>query len=73
MIAFLNTTPVAKLSGGVAVLKVGGATELEVKERRDRVEDALHATRAAIEEVLENRLKISFENWLRSEHCIKDD
>ncbi|MCP9257729.1 60 kDa chaperonin [Dirofilaria immitis] len=40
----------AKLSGGVAVLKVGGATELEVKERRDRVEDALHATRAAIEE-----------------------
>ncbi|UWI82971.1 chaperonin GroEL [Wolbachia endosymbiont of Howardula sp.] len=40
----------AKLSGGVAVLKVGGATEMEVKERRDRVEDALHATRAAIEE-----------------------
>ncbi|WCR58545.1 chaperonin GroEL [Wolbachia endosymbiont of Ctenocephalides felis wCfeJ] len=40
----------AKLSGGVAVLKVGGATEVEVKERRDRVEDALHATRAAIEE-----------------------
>lgn len=40
----------AKLSGGVAVLKVGGAAEVEVKERRDRVEDALHATRAAIEE-----------------------
>ncbi|XGA08735.1 MAG: chaperonin GroEL [Wolbachia endosymbiont of Xenopsylla cheopis] len=40
----------AKLTGGVAVLKVGGATEVEVKERRDRVEDALHATRAAIEE-----------------------
>lgn len=40
----------AKLSGGVSVLKVGGATEVEVKERRDRVEDALHATRAAIEE-----------------------
>ncbi|WP_339045959.1 chaperonin GroEL [Candidatus Mesenet endosymbiont of Agriotes lineatus] len=40
----------AKLIGGVAVLKVGGATEVEVKERRDRVEDALHATRAAIEE-----------------------
>ena len=40
----------AKLSGGVAVLKVGGSSELEVKERRDRVDDALHATRAAIEE-----------------------
>ncbi|ABV73269.1 chaperonin GroEL [Rickettsia canadensis str. McKiel] len=40
----------AKLSGGVAVLKVGGATEVEVKERKDRVEDALAATRAAVEE-----------------------
>jgi chaperonin GroEL len=40
----------AKLSGGVAVLKVGGATEVEVKEKKDRVEDALHATRAAVEE-----------------------
>ncbi|MET0155614.1 MAG: chaperonin GroEL [Rickettsiales bacterium] len=40
----------AKLSGGVAVLKVGGATEVEVKERKDRVEDALNATRAAVEE-----------------------
>ncbi len=40
----------AKLVGGVAVLKVGGATEVEVKERKDRVEDALHATRAAVEE-----------------------
>jgi chaperonin GroEL len=40
----------AKLVGGVAVLKVGGATEVEVKERKDRVDDALHATRAAIEE-----------------------
>ncbi|HKY80903.1 MAG TPA: chaperonin GroEL [Sphingobium sp.] len=40
----------AKLSGGVAVLKVGGMSELEVKERKDRVEDALHATRAAVEE-----------------------
>jgi chaperonin GroEL len=40
----------AKLSGGVAVIKVGGASELEVKERKDRVEDALHATRAAVEE-----------------------
>jgi len=40
----------AKLSGGVAVLHVGGATEVEVKERKDRVEDALNATRAAVEE-----------------------
>jgi len=40
----------AKLSGGVAVIKVGGATETEVKERKDRVDDALHATRAAVEE-----------------------
>jgi chaperonin GroEL len=40
----------AKLSGGVAVIRVGGATEVEVKERKDRVEDALHATRAAVEE-----------------------
>ena len=40
----------AKLAGGVAVIKVGGATEVEVKERKDLVEDALHATRAAVEE-----------------------
>ena len=40
----------AKLAGGVAVIRVGGATETEVKERKDRVDDALHATRAAIEE-----------------------
>ena len=40
----------AKLAGGVAVIKVGGATESEVKERKDRVDDALHATRAAVEE-----------------------
>lgn len=40
----------AKLAGGVAVIRVGGSTELEVKERRDRVDDALHATRAAVEE-----------------------
>jgi chaperonin GroEL len=40
----------AKLAGGVAVIKVGGATEAEVKERKDRVEDAMHATRAAVEE-----------------------
>ena len=40
----------AKLAGGVAIIKVGGATESEVKERKDRVDDALHATRAAVEE-----------------------
>jgi chaperonin GroEL len=40
----------AKLSGGVAVIKVGGGSEVEVKERKDRVDDALHATRAAVEE-----------------------
>ena len=40
----------AKLAGGVAIIKVGGASETEVKERKDRVDDALHATRAAIEE-----------------------
>ena len=40
----------AKLAGGVAVIKVGGSTEIEVKERKDRVDDALHSTRAAVEE-----------------------
>jgi chaperonin GroEL len=40
----------AKLAGGVAVIKVGGASEVEVKEKKDRVDDALHATRAAVEE-----------------------
>src|SRR5688500_20048585 len=40
----------AKLAGGVAVIKVGGSSEIEVEERKDRVDDALHATRAAVEE-----------------------
>src|SRR4029077_10640174 len=40
----------AKLAGGVAGIRVGGGTEVEVKERKDRVEDAMHATRAAVEE-----------------------
>ncbi len=40
----------AKLAGGVAIIRVGGATEVEVKEKKDRVEDALNATRAAVEE-----------------------
>src|SRR4029079_4789761 len=42
--------PLAKLAGGVAVIKVGAATEVEMKEKKARVEDALHATRAAVEE-----------------------
>ncbi|MBS0541854.1 MAG: chaperonin GroEL, partial [Proteobacteria bacterium] len=40
----------AKLAGGVAIIKVGGATEVEVKEKKDRVDDAMHATKAAVEE-----------------------
>src|SRR5262249_13520918 len=40
----------AKLAGGVAIIRVGGGSEIEVKERKDRVEDALHATRSAVEE-----------------------
>ncbi|TIS71375.1 MAG: chaperonin GroEL, partial [Mesorhizobium sp.] len=40
----------AKLAGGVAVIRVGGSTEVEVRERKDRVDDAMHATRAAVEE-----------------------
>src|SRR5438128_3363456 len=40
----------AKLAGGVAVIRVGGATEVEVKEKKDRVDDAMHATKAAVEE-----------------------
>ena len=40
----------AKLAGGVAVIRVGAATEVEVKEKKDKVEDAMHATRAAVEE-----------------------
>jgi chaperonin GroEL len=39
-----------ELAGGVAVIRVGGATEVEVKKRKDRVDDAMHATRAAVEE-----------------------
>ena len=41
---------IAKLAGGVEVIRVGGATEVEVKERKDRVDDALNATRAAVQE-----------------------
>jgi chaperonin GroEL len=42
----------AKLAGGVAVIRVGGSTEVEVKEKKDRVDDAMHATKAAVEEVI---------------------
>src|SRR5689334_24241517 len=42
----------AKLAGGVAIIRVGGSTEVEVKERKDRVDDGLHATRAAVEEAI---------------------
>jgi chaperonin GroEL len=42
--------PASRSAGGVAVIRVGGATEVEVRERKDRVEDAMHATRAAVEE-----------------------
>jgi chaperonin GroEL len=47
----------AKLAGGVAVIRVGGATEVEVKERKDRVDDAMHATRAAVEVALLRSIK----------------
>ncbi len=50
----------AKLAGGVAVIRVGGMTETEVKERKDRVDDALNATRAAVEE----RVLSSVVAWL---------
>ena len=48
----------AKLAGGVAVLKVGGATEVEVKERKDRVDDALNATRAAVDFVAQHNVNV---------------
>ena len=50
----------AKLSGGVAVLKIGAATEIEMKEKKARVEDALHATRAAVEEGIVTGGGVSF-------------
>ncbi len=59
----------AKLSGGVAVLKVGGATEVEVKEKKDRVEDALHATRAAVEE---GTVPGGGVTLLYSKHCLEN-
>lgn len=44
------SSKVTAVAGGVAVIRVGGSTEVEVKERKDRVDDAMHATRAAVEE-----------------------
>jgi chaperonin GroEL len=59
----------AKLSGGVAVIKVGGATELEVKERKDRFDDALHATRAAVDDGIVAGGGVAF---LRAKQAITD-
>ena len=59
----------AKLSGGVAVIKVGGATEVEVKERKDRFDDALHATRAAVDDGIVAGGGVAF---LRAKQAIKD-
>ena len=59
----------AKLSGGVAILRVGGGSEIEVKERKDRVDDALHATRAAVEEGIVPGGGVAL---LRAKRAIKD-
>jgi chaperonin GroEL len=63
----------AKLAGGVAVIKVGGATEIEVKERKDRVDDALHATRAAVEEGIVPGGGVALLRSLRALDTIKAD
>jgi len=57
------------LSGGVAVLKIGAATELEMKEKKDRVEDALHATRAALEEGIVPGGAVAY---IRSQHMLDE-
>jgi chaperonin GroEL len=59
----------AKLAGGVAIIRVGGATEIEVKERKDRVDDAMHATRAAVEEGILPGGGVAL---LRAVACLKD-
>jgi chaperonin GroEL len=59
----------AKLSGGVAVVKIGAATELEMKEKKDRVEDALHATRAALEEGIVPGGGVAY---IRSQHMLDE-
>src|SRR5436190_1424649 len=63
----------AKLSGGVAVLKVGAATEMEMKEKKDRVDDALHATRAAVEEGIVAGGGTAFIRALESLEKLKND
>jgi chaperonin GroEL len=63
----------AKLAGGVAVIRVGGATEVEVKERKDRVDDALHATRAAVEEGILPGGGVAFLRALKSLHDVRPD
>ncbi|MCI0518139.1 MAG: chaperonin GroEL [Woeseiaceae bacterium] len=64
---------VAKLSGGVAVIKVGAATEIEMKEKKARVEDALHATRAAVEEGVVPGGGVAFIRAAAATHKLKGD
>src|SRR4051812_16410326 len=63
----------AKLAGGVAVIRVGGSTEVEVKERKDRVDDAMHATRAAVEEGILPGGGVPFLRALKSLEGIRPD
>jgi chaperonin GroEL len=63
----------AKLAGGVAVIKVGGATEIEVKERKDRVDDALNATRAAVEEGIVPGGGVALLRAKKAVHALKSD
>ena len=63
----------AKLSGGVAVIKVGAATEVEMKEKKDRVDDALHATRAAVEEGVVPGGGVAFVRAVTSLDSLKGD
>ena len=63
----------AKLAGGVAIIRVGGATEVEVKERKDRVEDAMHATRAAVEEGIVPGGGVALLHATKTLHKLKPD
>jgi chaperonin GroEL len=63
----------AKLSGGVAVIKVGGSTEIEVKDRKDRVDDALNATRAAVEEGIVPGGGVALLRAKKAVHALKSD
>ena len=64
---------IAKLAGGVAVIRVGGATEVEVKEKKDRVEDAMHATRAAVEEGIVPGGGVALANATKSLDSVKSN